>query len=116
MFNSPILPYVGMVLALLAIVATQIFPDYAGIIWTIAGFFGVGSLAALRTFIDSKGLKTYVLFGSVAICCVLSWLSVITVELALTIIGLILPVVGITMHQALAKSPTSTVPKIKAGS
>lgn len=116
MFNSPIIAYIGMVVALFAVVAAQLFPEWAGFAWTVAGFCGVGSIADLRTFVDSKGIKTYVIFGIVFIACVLAWAGLIDKSITLVIISLALPAIGVTFHQSLAKSPTATIPPLRVKS
>lgn len=101
--------YVGMVLAVAAIVAGVFFPDYSGVVWTLAGVFGFGSVAALRSHIDSQGWKTYGAFIVVLALTALQIFGILTPENVHALFVVLGPVVGITVQQALAKSPTSTV-------
>ena len=60
--KKPIFAYVGMVLAVIAVVLGVIKPEWASIAWMIAGVLGFGSFDLLRSFIDSKGWKTHAIF------------------------------------------------------
>ncbi len=61
MEKKDIVKYVGFALGLFA-AATGVFGWVAAeVAWGIAGLFGFGTLALVRTFIDSKGLKTYLI-------------------------------------------------------
>lgn len=61
MEKKDIITYVGFALAIFA-VATGVFGWIpAAVAWGIAGLFGFGTLAAVRTFIESKGWKTYII-------------------------------------------------------
>ena len=111
--DKPIFSYIGMALAVVAIAATVVLPDYASILWTVAGLLGYGSVAALRQQIDSKGWKTTATFVVIAGLTVLQWFGVITPDMYKLLLAAFLPVIGITMQQALAKSPSSSVPQLK---
>jgi len=61
MEKKDMVTYAGFALAV-ASAATSVFGWFpAEIGWGIAGLFGFGTLAAARTFIESKGWKTYVI-------------------------------------------------------
>lgn len=110
-FKKPIFTYIGMFLAVLAMIAGAFWPEYSGILWTVAGALGVGSVAALRTLIDSKGWKTYaiaVIYGGLAALQALGILDAATVQILYAVFA---PLLGITLQQALAKSSAS-VPKV----
>ena len=113
MFEKPIFTYIGMVLAVIAMALGVIKPDWAVFAWTVAGILGFGSVAALRTMIDSKGWKTYAIFVVVGIGALLQIFGVITPDTFQMIMVVFAPITGLTMQNALAKSPTSTVPAIK---
>ena len=114
MFNNPILSYVGFGLGCVAIVLSVIEPDWGSVLWVVAGVLGFGSVAALRSFIDAKGIKTYAIFAVICVCSVLQIMNVISMELYQMLIVGFAPLTGITMQQALAKSSAS-VPKINGG-
>jgi len=111
--DKPIFSYIGMALAAGAIVLTAVLPDYAAILWTVAGLFGYGSVAALRNLIDSKGWKTTGTFVVIVGLTLLQWFNVITPDMYKLLLGAFAPIIGITVQQALAKSPTSSIPKLK---
>ena len=111
MFNNPIFSYIGFGLGCLAIVLSIIEPDWGSVLWVVAGVLGFGSVASLRAFIDSKGIKTYAIFAVIAISSVLQIMNVISLEMYQMIIVAFAPLTGITMQQALAKSSAS-VPKV----
>ena len=101
--------YIGFALAVAAIVAGVFWPDYQGILWTVAGLFGVGSLSSLRQQIDARGWKTQALvFVAVAIA-VVQFTGLISPEQAHTIYLAFAPLFGATITQALVKSPTASV-------
>lgn len=112
--DKPIFSYIGMLLAVVAIASTVVFPDYSAFIWTIAGILGFGSVAALRSFIDSKGWKTTATFVVIVALSALQWFGVIPPEWYKLLLAAFGPVIGITMQQAMAKSPSSSVSKIAA--
>ena len=110
--SNPIYSYIGMLVAVVAIVSGVLFPEYLATLWAIGGFFGFGSIAAVRTMIDSKGWKTHAVFAVVAVLSVLQLLGVVTPDVYNALIIAFAPVTGITLQQALAKSATSSVPKV----
>lgn len=112
--NNPIYSYIGMGLAAIAMVLGVILPEYSSIVWSIAGFLGFGSVAALRAAVDSKGWKTFASFGVIVIVLGLQLLGVITPEVAQQLMLIFAPITAITFQQALAKSPTSSIKKIAA--
>ena len=111
--DKPIFSYIGMALAVVAIVFTVILPEYAAFIWTLAGLLGYGSGATLRKSIDSKGWKTTATFAVIVVLSILQWFGVITPDLYKLLLAAFTPVLGITFQQALAKSPTASVPRLK---
>lgn len=110
--DKPIFSYIGMVLAVTAVVFTVVLPDYTTFLWTMAGLLGYGSVAALRGLIDSKGWKTTATFVVIVGLTLLQWFNVITPDLYKLLLAGFAPVIGITVQQALAKS-SSSVPQIK---
>ena len=112
--DKPIYSYIGMALAVVAIVASVVMPDYASLMWTVAGVLGYGSIAALRAQIDSKGWKTTATFVVVVVLSGLQLFSVITPEMYQLLLAAFAPIIGMTFQQALAKSPTASVMKIAA--
>ena len=110
--KKPIFSYIGMLIAVVAMVLGVVKPDFASYAWTIAGVLGFGSVSLLRTFIDSKGWKTHAVFVVVGIGALLQVFGVITPESYQTLLIVFAPITGVTMQQALAKSPNSTVTKI----
>jgi hypothetical protein len=102
--DKPIFTYVGMVLAVAAMVMTVLLPQYADFMWTIAAILGFGSVAALRTYIDAKGWKTYGLFGVVIILSIAQWVGWMTPEVYNSLMALFLPLFGITYQQAQTKA------------
>jgi len=112
LLKKPIFSYIGMIIAVAAIALGVFKPEWSSIAWSIAGFLGFGSVASLRAAIDSEGWKTYAVFGIVIVILVLQMLGVVDAETAQMLMVAFAPITGITMQQALAKSPTSTVKKI----
>ena len=112
--DKPIYSYIGMVLAVVAIVAGVLFSDYGSMAWTLAGLFGFGSVAALRAQIDSKGWKTYAMFVVVVLVTLLQIFGVIDPTTAHALMIAFAPILGITVQQALAKSPTASIKKLAA--
>lgn len=110
--DKPIFSYIGMLLAVIAIASTVVFPDYSAFIWTLAGILGFGSVAALRKFIDSKGWKTTATFVVVVVLTLLQWFGVISPEWYKLLLAAFGPVIAITFQQALAKS-SSSVPRLE---
>lgn len=92
MEKKEIVTYVGFALAI-ASAATSVFgwfPVEVG--WGIAGLFGFGTLAALRTFIESKGWKTYVIdipTALLGVATALGWIGLELYTQIMTVIGLL---------------------------
>ena len=110
--SNPIYSYIGMLVAVVAIVSGVLFPEYSATLWAIAGFFGFGSVGLLRQKIDAEGWKTYAIVIVVGVMSVLQIAGIITPETYELMIAAFAPLTGITLQQALAKS-TSSVPEIK---
>jgi len=111
MFDKPFFTYLGMAIACAAMVLGVLKPDWAPIAWTIAGALGFSSVAALRSMIDSKGWKTYILAGVVIALSIATWVGAISSEIYNELLIVLLPLGGITVQQALAKS-SSSIPKV----
>ena len=52
--KNPIFIYVGVALAVAAMILGIVMPEYASYAWTVAAILGVGSVDVLRILIDSK--------------------------------------------------------------
>lgn len=102
--DKPVFTYVGMALAVVAIAMGVLLPDYANVIWGIAALLGFGSFTALRTYVDSNGLKTKGLFAVVVILTLLQWTGVVTPEVYDMLMVAFMPLFGITYQQAQAKA------------
>ena len=111
MFDKPIFTYIGMALAAVAMILGVVKPEWAVFAWTIAGVLGFGSIAALRSMIDSSGWKTYAIFVVIGIGALLQIFGVIAPETYQAIMIVFAPITGLTVQQALAKS-SATIPKI----
>lgn len=111
--KSPIFSYLGMILAFLAILAGVVKPEWASYLWTVAGFLGFGSVSLLRTFVDSKGWKTHAIFVITVLAALAQMVGWVTPEVYQAILVAFAPIITVTMQQALAKSPTSSVPQLK---
>lgn len=109
-FKSPWVTYIGIAIALAAMFASimpwGIDPN---ILWGIAGFVGFGSIASLRAYIDSKGLKTYIATGIPMVFGALSVFGVITYDNYQTLIALFAPLTGISLQQAIKKSQSQAI-------
>jgi hypothetical protein len=92
MEKKNIITYVGFAIAIFA-VATGVFGWVpAEVAWGIAGLFGFGTLAAVRTFIDSKGWKTYLIDIPTALAglaTALGWLSLELYQQIMVVIGML---------------------------
>ena len=111
--KNPIFIYVGVFLAVAAMVMGIVLPEYASYAWTIAALLGVGSVEVLRQLIDSKGWKTHAaIFVIVAsgVAQLAGWIDQATFY---QIFGVFAPITGLGIFQALAKSPTSNVQPLK---
>lgn len=103
-FKSPWFTYVGIIFAIIAIIAGAAGWFDPNIAWGIAGFLGFGSIASLRAYIESKGWKTYVVAGIPMVLGLLVALNVITFDNYQTLIAAFAPLTGITIQQALGKA------------
>ena len=101
--------YGGFVVAALVFLAMSLGYIDAVIGVAIMAFTGFGGVLALRSFMDSLGIKTKVMafsvFGVVVLLliCEFSTLSFMTVELAQRLIGAATALTGITLGQAQSK-------------
>ena len=103
-FKSPIVTYIGMAVALLAMVAGVFEWFNPDIAWSVAGIFGFGSVASLRAYIESKGWKTYVMTGLPILFGVLTLAGVFDVETYKLLMAAFAPLTGITLQQAQVKA------------
>ena len=111
--KNPIFIYVGVFLAVTAMVLGIVMPEYAGYAWTVAALLGVGTVDVLRLLIDSKGWKTHAaIFVIVAagVSQLAGWIDSATFY---QLLGIFAPITGLGVFQALAKSPTSNVQPLK---
>jgi hypothetical protein len=113
--KNPILIYVGMFLAVAGMVLGIVMPEYASYAWTFAALLGVGSAEVLRQIIDSKGWKTHAAIAVIVLSGVAQLAGWIDQATFYKIFGVFAPVTGLGIYQALAKSPTSNVPKLNGG-
>ena len=102
-FKQPWVTYLGMVIALVAILAGALGWFDPAVAWGVAGIFGFGSVASLRAYIESKGWKTYVMSGVPIIFGVLVIAGVIDAETYQLLIAAFAPITGITLQQAQVK-------------
>ena len=110
LFKKPIVTYIGMVVAALAIVSASIgIPEWlpSDIAWSIGSIAGFGSIASLRAYLEVNGWKTYasVAIGmAINIPLALGWIDA---EIAKLLTAGFAPVIAMTLQ--------STAKKIKAG-
>ena len=92
MEKKDIITIVGFAIGIFS-VATGVFGWVpAEVAWGIGGLFGFGTLAAVRAFIDSKGLKTYFIDIPTALLGVATALGYLTVDVyqqIMVIIGML---------------------------
>ena len=103
MKNKQYTTYLGLVIAFLAVIAEALGWLDPVLAWGIAGLFGFGSMMALRTFIESKGWKTYIAAGVPTLLGILLLLGLIDVTTYKALITAFAPLTGITVTQALSK-------------
>ena len=108
MFNKPIFTYIGFFLCVVAITLGVLKPDLANTAWTFAAFFGFGSAALGRKFIDSKGWLTYTIGAVVGLLVVAQIAGFITPEHFQGLMIAFAPLTGISYAKALANSPSMT--------
>ena len=105
MEKKNIVTYVGFAMAVFAS-ATGVFGWVpAEVAWGIAGLFGFGTLAAVRTFISAKGWKTYVIDIPTAILGVATALGYVTLD----IYAQIMVVIGMLNVGTLAHADTKAL-------
>jgi len=80
-FKSPIVTYIGAILAVVAIVVGVVVPDLASVVWGLAGILGFGSALSFATWIKSKGWKRYATAIPGIILGILLAANLITVEI-----------------------------------
>jgi len=103
-FKDPIYTYLGMAIAILAMI-TGVFEWFdPNIAWGIAGLFGFGSVASLRAYISSKGWKTYAAVIPPMILGVLTTLNVITIEVYQQLMLVFGAISGATIQHANKKA------------
>ena len=102
--DKPIFTYIGMALAVVAMVLGVVLPEYANYAWTVAALLGFGSVTVLRQYIESKGYKTVGLFAVVIVITALQLFGVVTPEIYQSLMAIFLPLFGITYQQALSKA------------
>ena len=107
--KTPWVTYVGMAIAIFAIVTNVFGWVPAEIAWGVAGIFGFGSIASLRGYIESKGWKTYVITGIPAILGVLTVFKVIDLETYQQLMVAFGPLTAMTLQQAVTKAKLQVV-------
>jgi len=70
----------------------------------ISGFFGFGGVTSLRSFIDSKGIKSYVIAIIGIVVALGLGFGVIPLDLADKILGVLGGLVGVTVTHGVVKS------------
>lgn len=103
MFKNQWTTYVGVLLAVGAVlcgVFDWISPEFA---WSIAGIFGFTSIASLRAFLEEKGWKTYFSAGVPILANILVLAGVIDLETAQVIMGAFGALTAATLQQTLRK-------------
>lgn len=106
--KKPIVTYIGMFIALIAIVdgAVDIIgwlsPDVA---WGIASIAGFGSIASLRAYLEVQGWKTYAATGIPIVINMLALFlpSVVTPEVAQALSAAFAPIIAATLQQTAVK-------------
>jgi len=106
--KKPIVTYIGMFIAVIAIVDGAI--DIIGwlsadVAWGIASIAGFGSIASLRAFLEVQGWKTYAATGVPVVINMLAlfWPSAVTPEVAQALSAAFAPIVAGTMQQTASK-------------
>jgi hypothetical protein len=98
------LAYVLFVAAAVAAVLGAIGIIDQNIMTLIMSVTGFGGIAALRAFIDSAGIKTYVLIGGAAVAVGLHLLKVITLPILQSILAVVFSLCGTTLTAATTKA------------
>lgn len=103
-FKQAWVTYLGMTVALFAIVAGVFGWLDPQIVWGVAGIFGFGSLASLRAYIDSQGWKTYVATGIPIIAGLLVMAKIITIDQYQALVAAFAPITAGTLQAATSKA------------
>ena len=103
--KSPLATYLGMAIAVLAMIAgiTDVSWISSDLAWTIAGFFGFGSVASLRLYIEAQGWKTYVSAGVPMVASILFFLGVVVLDQYQALLAVFGPITAATVQHALSK-------------
>ncbi len=107
--DNPIIKYIGFIVGFVTSVLTVLAPVFgypwfdANIAWALAGIFTFGNVAALRTFILSKGWKTHILVGGQILSGLLLAFNVFTLEVYASMVALLGTLTGATILQAKVK-------------
>ncbi len=110
MFNNPTLTVVGFILAAVAALGGAIWPEYAQIMWGLAGFFGFASMVEVRGFLESKGWKTKAIGWVTALAGIVAALGILPIEVYEKWMGIAGALKGATLTHGVIKSPA-----LKAG-
>lgn len=108
MFNKQWAVYIGLLLALFAVVASALNWLDPTVAWGLAGIFGFGSIGVLRSYMESKGWLTYASVGIPTILGVLLLLGVIDVDTYKILISAFAPLTGLGIARAVNKELKST--------
>jgi len=99
LFKQAWVTYVGMAIALLAII-TGVFGWFEpSLAWGVAGIFGFGSMASLAAYIKEAGWATYVTTGVPIVLGLLTMLGVITPEAYQLLMAAFSPLVGMAIQK-----------------
>jgi len=112
--KNPIFSYIGLGVAVIALALSVIKPEWSSFLWTFAGVLGYTSVEVVRLNIDSNGWKTHAIVVVIVLVFGAQLFGFIDPVTAQALMAAFAPITGITMQQALAKSPTSSVPRVKA--
>ena len=104
MLTKPIFTYLGVFLALVAILSGVFNWMDPELVWGFAGIFGFGSIAALRSFIKSKGWMTYVVAGIPMVAGLLLLMELIDIATYQAILTAFAPLTAATLQWGLQKS------------
>jgi len=107
--DTPLVKYIGFLLAFLTALFTILAPENAwgwfnaDIGWALAGLFGSVGLAQLRLFIEAKGWKTYLMIFGQVVLSVLLMTKNITADIYAQLYALLGSLAGVTVLQAKTK-------------
>lgn len=113
MSKSLIYTYIGAFIALVAILAGVFGWVDPQVVWGVAGIFGFGSVASLRTYIDSQGWKTYVVAGIPIVLGILLLLKVIDLDTYKALVEAFTPLTGMTVAHGVQKAQQPTKIKLQ---